>query len=46
MGALRPDLPIEAMIKMKMAAVETEVMGPGQRATDGSISSSEWQRVN
>ena len=28
MGALRPDLPIEAMVKMKMEAVETEVMGP------------------
>ena len=27
MGALRPDLPIEAMIKMKMVAVETEVYG-------------------
>jgi hypothetical protein len=27
-GALRPDLPIEAMIKMKMVAVEIEVMGP------------------
>ena len=28
MGALRPDLPIEAMIKMKMEAVETEVLRP------------------
>ena len=28
MGALRPDLPIEAMIKIKMVAVESEVMGP------------------
>ena len=28
MGALRPDLPIEAMIKMKMEPYETEVMGP------------------
>ena len=28
MGALRPGLPIEAMIKMKMVAVESEVMGP------------------
>ena len=28
MGALRPDLPIEAMIKIKMEADETEVMGP------------------
>ena len=28
MGALRPDLPIEAMIKIKMVAVEAEVMGP------------------
>ena len=28
MGALRPDLPIEAMIKMKMGSAETEVMGP------------------
>ena len=27
MGALRPDLPIEAMIKMKMGSAETEVMG-------------------
>ena len=27
-GALRPDLPIEAMVKMKMVAVESEVMGP------------------
>ena len=25
MGALRPDLPIEAMVKMKMVAAETEV---------------------
>ena len=28
MGALRPDLPIEAMIKMKMVAVETGVLRP------------------
>ena len=28
MGALRPDLPIEAMIKMKMEPAEAEVMGP------------------
>ena len=28
MGALRPDLPIEAMIKMKMEPCEAEVMGP------------------
>ena len=28
MGALRPDLPIEAMIKIKMGSAETEVMGP------------------
>ena len=28
MGALRPDLPIEAMIKIKMVAVEAGVMGP------------------
>ena len=28
MGALRPDLLIEAMIKIKMVAVEAEVMGP------------------
>ena len=28
MGALRPDLPIEAMIQMKMGPYETEVMGP------------------
>ena len=28
MGALRPDLSIEAMIKIKMVAVEAEVMGP------------------
>ena len=28
MGALRPDLPVEAMIKIKMEADETEVMGP------------------
>ena len=28
MGALRPDLPIEAMIKIKMVAVEAKVMGP------------------
>ena len=28
MGALRPDLPIEAMVKIKMVAVESEVMGP------------------
>ena len=27
-GALRPDLPIEAMIKVKMVAVETEVLRP------------------
>ncbi len=26
MGALRPDLPIEAMIKIKMVAVEAEVI--------------------
>ena len=26
MGALRPDLPIEAMIKVKVVAVETEVL--------------------
>jgi len=26
MGALRSDLPIEAVIKMKMVAVETEVL--------------------
>ena len=26
MGALRPDLPIEAMIKIKMVAVEAEVL--------------------
>ena len=28
MGALRPDLPIEAMVKIKMVAVEAKVMGP------------------
>ena len=28
LGALRPDLSIEAMIKIKMEALETEVMGP------------------
>ena len=28
MGALRPDLPIEAMIKIKMETEESEVMGP------------------
>ena len=28
MGALRPGLSIEAMIKMKMEPYETEVMGP------------------
>ena len=28
MGALRPDLSIEAMIKIKMEAEESEVMGP------------------
>ena len=27
-GALRPDLPIAAMIKMKMEPPESEVMGP------------------
>ena len=28
MGALRPDLSIAAMIKIKMGSAETEVMGP------------------
>ena len=28
MVAVRPDLPSEAMIKIKMVAVEAEVMGP------------------
>ena len=28
MGALRPDLPIEAMVKIKMEPCEAEVMGP------------------
>ena len=28
MGALRPDLSIEAMIKIKMETEESEVMGP------------------
>ena len=28
MGALRPDLPIEAMVKIKMETEEAEVMGP------------------
>jgi hypothetical protein len=28
MGALRPDLPIEAMTKMKMVAVESEALRP------------------
>ena len=28
MGALRPDLPIEAMDKIKMVSAEAEVMGP------------------
>ena len=28
MGALRPDLPIEAMIKMNLVAAETEVLRP------------------
>ena len=28
MGALRPDLPIEAMVKIKMVAVEAKVMRP------------------
>ena len=32
MGALRPDLPIEAMIKMKMGSAETLVMRPRQAA--------------
>ena len=27
-GALRPDLPIEAMVKIKMEPYEAEVMGP------------------
>ena len=28
MGALRPDLPIEAMVKMKLEPPESEAMGP------------------
>ena len=28
MGALRPDLPIEAMVKIKMEPAEAKVMGP------------------
>ena len=28
MGALRPDLPIEAMVKIEMEPAEAEVMGP------------------
>ena len=28
MGALRPDLSIAAMVKIKMGSAETEVMGP------------------
>ena len=28
MGALRPDLPIEAIVKIKMEPAEAEVMGP------------------
>jgi hypothetical protein len=32
MGALRPDLSIEAMIKIKMGSAETLVMGPRQAA--------------
>ena len=34
MGALRPDLPIEAMIKMKMEPAGAEVMGPYERGFD------------
>jgi len=34
MGALRPDLSIEAMIKIKMEPNETEVRGPYERGFD------------
>ena len=34
MGALRPDLPIEAMVKIKMEPVEAEVVGPYERGFD------------
>ena len=34
MGALRPDLSIEAMIKIKMEAEKSEVMGPYERGFD------------
>ena len=34
MGALRPDLSIEAMIKIKMGPYESEVMGPYERGFD------------
>ena len=42
MGALRPDLLIEAMVKIKMVAVETEVMGPSKDIVRGTVPSSEW----
>ena len=34
MGALRPDLSIEAMIKIKMGLYESEVMGHYERGFD------------
>ena len=34
MGALRPGLPIAAMIKIKMGPYESEVMGPYERGFD------------
>ena len=47
MGALRPDLPIEAMIKMKMMAVETKVLRPGiVRFTPTQANDLERQTMN
>ena len=37
MGALRPDLPIEAMIKIKMVAVEAKVMVRDEGGASGRV---------
>ena len=41
MGALQPDLSIEAMIKIKMGSAETLVMGPRQAAIYARLNSDE-----
>ena len=46
MGALRPDLSIAAMIKIKMETEESEVMGPLWTPFDTFLNRQFWKWAN